>query len=336
MSGVDARRRAGLFLAVLAAGFCLSCSGPVVTAVGNSNDMVVVGDAGRPSTTLLVSAMETPSEWLIGEPAFDTVVTGADRVGDLRNIRHVVLVGTWDSDVAHLARQAFPRLGREDPVMLRTTRDVWAKRQVVGVLLAETEKQLAAYIEERRSELASAFERASINRLADDLRETAEEAGMAGALQERFGWSIAPPTGYDFFTTSSEEGFVFFRRTGPDRSVFVYWTEGGDDLVTADFALTTREELAAKYYDGDETERRRPLLTETVDFLGFDAVRISGWWGNKELVGGGPFRTYCFRVEPQGRVYLLDVSLFAPSYDKIPLMRNLDAVAHTFTPALPD
>jgi hypothetical protein len=170
-----------------------------------------------------------------------------------------------------------------------------------------------------------------VTRLADRLKEDADESGMTRALEERFGWSIAPPTGYDFFTTDAEEGFVFFRRTRPDRTIFVHWESGGPDLVSEEHVLSSREELAMRYFDGDVIERQRPLITERVDFLGRRAVRVSGWWGNRELVGGGAFRTYCFHEPTQGRVYIVDASLFAPGFDKTSLMRNLDAIAHTFS-----
>ena len=90
-------------------------------------------------------------------------------------------------------------------------------------------------------------------------------------------------------------------------------------------------EKFARYFDGDVIEWKRPVEVEQVDFLGRPAVRVSGWWGNRTLVGGGPFRTYCFYEPSSERVYLLDISLFAPGVDKTALMRNLDAIAHTFS-----
>jgi hypothetical protein len=149
-------------------------------------------------------------------------------------------------------------------------------------------------------------------------------------LSERYGWSLSPPTGYDLISSAASQGFVFLRRTQPDRNLFVCWRKGGSELVTKDFALGMRQELARRYYDGDEIEWKRPLAADTVSFAGTTALRLSGWWANTRLLGGGPFRLYCFAVADQGRVYLVDESLFAPGMDKVPLMRNLEAIAHTF------
>ncbi len=312
-----------------------SCSGPVVTAVGNSNDLVIIHPSGQSAIgELMADVMQAKSTWLLGEPLFKPVLTTPGGARDLRNIRHVLLVGTWeDDDLSRLVRQAFVRSDEDAPPRLWVTDDVWAKRQVVGAVVARDADALRAFLNENGDAVVREFEMASLERLSANLSEISEESGHAAALRERFGWSVAPPSGYDFYTTDSEEGFVFFRRTSPDRSIFVYWTDGEEGLVSEQFVLGRREQLAARFYDGDEIEWKRPIDMERVEFLGRPAVRVSGWWANRTLVGGGPFRTYCFYEPTQKRVYLVDISLFAPSYDKTGFMRNLDAVAHTFTTA---
>ncbi|MBN2564223.1 MAG: DUF4837 family protein, partial [Candidatus Eisenbacteria bacterium] len=282
----------------------------------------------------VVSAMESPEGWLLDEPLFEPTLAIPKSARDSRNIRHIMLVGTWNEpDLVGLVRQAFPSLGPDDPVTLRMTEDVWAKGQLVGAIVGRTEADVLAFVSERGDQAARDFARAAVLRLARRLRNDGDASGMTAALEERFGWSIAPPTGYDFFTTNEAERFVFFRRVRPDRSVFVYWEEGQPDAITEELAIAWREELARRYYDGDTVERRRPLDVQRVDFLGRDAIRISGWWGNRELVGGGTFRSYCFYEPTQDRTYMIDTSLFAPGFDKISLMRNLDAIAHTFSSA---
>jgi len=323
---------ARLTVCLLAVAGLLSCSGPVVTAVGDSNELVIVHDQGSPRLAELVAgAMEAPCSWLLGEPAFRTTVTTFERSGDLKNLRHVLLVGTLDDGaVGNMARKLFPDLREDAPPTFSVTDDVWAKHQVVGAVVGADAEAVAAFLREHGDRVRADMDAAALAGLATSLRETAVRAGMAQAMFERFGWSVSPPTGYDFFTTDSGDGFVFFRRTGPDRTVFVYWTDGDAGFVSEQFALAKRDELGARYLDGDLIEWKRPVEADRIDFLGRSAVRVSGWWGNRTLVGGGPFRCYCFHDPSSERVYLVDVSLFAPGFDKTALMRNLDAIAHTF------
>ena len=309
-----------------------SCSGPVVTAVGDSNELVIVHDQGsRKLAGLVVDVMEARCSWLLGEPAFKTTLTTLERSGDLKNMRHLLLVGTLDDGaVGEMARKLFPDLIEDTPPTFSVTEDVWAKRQVVGAVVGADSRAVATFLREHGDRVRADMEEAALARLATSLRETAVRAGMAQAMSDRFGWSVSPPTGYDFYTTDSEDGFVFFRRTRPDRTVFVYWTNGGPGFVSEQFALSKRDELGVRYLDGDVIEWKRPVEAERIDFLGRSAVRVSGWWGNRTLVGGGPFRSYCFHEPSSERVYLVDVSLFAPAFDKTALMRNLDAIARTF------
>ncbi len=330
------RHRGGLarvIVYLLAVAGLLSCSGPVVTAVGDSDELVIIHDQGSPKLVeLVVDAMEARCSWLLGEPAFRTTLTTLERSGDLKNLRHVLLVGTLDGGaVGEMARKLFPDLRDDAPASFSVTEDVWAKRQVVGAVVGADSKAVATFLREHGDRVRADMEAAALARLATSLRETAVRAGMAQAMSERFGWSVSPPTGYDFYTTDSGDGFVFFRRTRPDRTVFVYWTDGAPGFVSEQFALAKRDELGARYLDGDVIEWKRPVEAERIDFLGLSAVRVSAWWGNRTLVGGGPFRSYCFHDPSTERVYLVDVSLFAPAFDKTGLMRNLDAIAHTFT-----
>ena len=326
-------RLASLIVYLLVLAGLLSCSGPVVTAVGDSNDLVIVHDEGASELVeLAVAAMETRCGWLIDEPAFKTTLTTLDESGDLKNLRHLLLVGTWDGgSVGKMVRKLFPGLKEDSPPTLLLTEDVWAKRQVVGAVVGASSGAVATFLRDHGDQIQADMEAAALARLSTSLREVAVGAGMAQAMSERFGWSISPPTGYDFYTTDAGDGFVFFRRTRPDRTVFVYWTNGAPGFVSDQFALSRREELAARYLDGDVIEWERPVEVEHIDFLGRPAVRVSGWWGNRTLVGGGPFRTYCFYEPSSERVYLLDISLFAPGFGKTALMRNLDAIAHTFS-----
>ncbi len=332
----DGMRKSVVLVACLSALVGLSCSGPTVSAVGESDDLVVVREEG--STTeadgLLLAVLEAEESWLLGESAFRATVATPEAFRRLTNRRHIMIVGTWDdAGVAELVRSRIGGLEPGDPPALRTVEDIWAKGQVVGAIMADSDAQLARYVEENRDAILSELEAAIMRRLVRILSERAAEGGAQEHLQERFGWSLSPPSGYDFIATHAGAGFVFFRRTRPDRTIFVYWQPGEARDVTEEFAIAKRSALADRYYDGDEMEWRREFAIDSLAFSGRPAVRLSGWWGNSELVGGGPFRSYCFYEESQGRVYLIDAALFAPGFDKMPLMRNLDAALHTFDTA---
>jgi hypothetical protein len=320
-----------ILLALLAAG----CGGPVVTAAGESDDLVIVRDAAAPAAArVLREVMESPVDWLLEEGAFRAAETEPERFKLYTNRRHLLLVGVWgEGGVEDLVGRRVEGLSRGGAPSLHVVRDIWAKGQVVGVIMGRSDEEIRRYVESAGEEILARFEGAVVERFAENLRHRASATGIEEALLARFGWALAPPKGYELFTTDDEERFAFFRRTGPDRTISIYWQDGEVGFASGEFAIAKRGELGERYFDGDEIEWRRELSIDSVQFAGRPAVRLSGWWANTELVGGGPFRTYCFFEPSQGRVYVIDVSLFAPGQDKVALMRNLDAVAHTFAPA---
>ena len=87
--------------------------------------------------------------------------------------------------------------------------------------------------------------------------------------------------------------------------------------------------LAWKYWDEDEIVEDALEVTGTA-FAGLPAVHLTGTWENKKYVIGGSFTSYCFTCQDCGRNYFIDAAVFAPGLDKLPLMRELEAILVTF------
>ena len=66
--------------------------------------------------------------------------------------------------------------------------------------------------------------------------------------------------------------------------------------------------------------------------FGVDGIALHGLWENDVYVIGGPFEAWAFYCPEQDRTYLVDLSVYAPDRDKLPLQRVLRAVAGTFLP----
>jgi hypothetical protein len=322
-----------LLVSVLGLFMLPSCSERTIIATGESDDLVIIADPDMTPAALdsLRALVESRVTWLVNEQWFKPTVTTPSTAKDLLWRRHIVLLGVWGrGEVPALAAKRIDGLRPGEPAELRIEEDVWARGQVVGLILGLDEHDLLAYISGHRKEIIERLDAATVSRLARSLVENKSGLGAGVTVGETYGWSISPPSGYELITSAAGEGFVFLRRTGPDRNLFVCWREGGAELITRDFAVNLRQELTRRYYDGDEIEWGRPLEADTVSFAGTTALRLSGWWANKQLLGGGPFRLHCFAVPGQGRVYVVDESLYSPGMDKVPLMRNLDAIAYTF------
>ena len=69
---------------------------------------------------------------------------------------------------------------------------------------------------------------------------------------------------------------------------------------------------------------------KVVDFNSRYAIRLDGVWQNEKHVMGGPFRSYGFYDENDGRLYMIDLAVYAPGERKYQYIRQLDGIASTF------
>lgn len=311
------------------------CTGPTMPAFGETDDLVIIMDqaAGSELRGELAAVFEAPDPWLVGESAFDVVFATPDQLSDHTNWRNLLFCGTWNGGrVGEVVRDRIPGVPLTDAATFATTTDVWAGRQVVATLMADSEERLVALL---RVQGASVRDRLITDvraRLVTALRRDAASSGFGAALEDRFGWSISVPEDYELDTGAERDGFIRFDRRRPDRYVFVSWRPGAAGEVTREYALAERDRICSLYHDGDTVQERRPALADTVLLGGLPALRLRGWWGNTELGGGGPFVSYCLYAPDDARIYYIDASLFAPGIDKAPLMRHLDGVLMTFRP----
>jgi hypothetical protein len=156
---------------------------------------------------------------------------------------------------------------------------------------------------------------------------------------------------YDFLLAKDTTDFVWLRRILSDswRSVFVHYIDNASPaMLDPEWIYATRDSLTREYVQGNlggfvEIDRRRPLTTREVDFLGRFGYETRGLWhmvgedenGNRVPFGmGGPFVSYAFYDEPSGRLYLIDGMVFAPNHGKRDFLRHMEVIAHTFRTAV--
>jgi hypothetical protein len=60
-------------------------------------------------------------------------------------------------------------------------------------------------------------------------------------------------------------------------------------------------------------------------------VRLEGAWSSSDFDGGGPFRCWFIPDPARGRVYCVDLLVYAPNQAKMAHFRQLEAVLSTFS-----
>ena len=160
-----------------------------------------------------------------------------------------------------------------------------------------------------------------------------EQKDIENRLLERHGWTIRVQHDYFVAVDSTEIRYVWLRRFDPQRWLSVYYEPVDDpSILSKEWLLEKRAEFSKSFYKGDYVYQDTLIkVTEkTVDFNGRYAIRLDGVWQNDEEVMGGPFRIYGFYDENDGRIYLIDLAVYAPGERKYPFLRQLVGIASTF------
>lgn len=219
-------------------------------------------------------------------------------------------------------------LGRE-PHGWRVVQAVWARGQTVLVVHSADPAGFPAWLHEHGREILEAYEAGIISSLRDAVLAIGERTDMGDYLERNYGFTLRIPK--DYQTGEDAEGRVVrCSRVIQDeipRFVFVHWMPASAAPDTEMELLALRDSLGLAYYDGDRVELDRSFARPGT-FQGRPAILLEGIYQNEKHLYGGPFRSFAFtRGE---RFYFIDVSVYNPPGDKLPYLREVLAIAHTF------
>ena len=234
--------------------------------------------------------------------------------------------------------------------------DLWRRDQRVYFITARSADDLVNALEERGQRVRRTFKRITLDRMQDEMFEKARQQNLEDSLMQRHGFAVNVQHDYQIALeeTTDSTGFVWLRRVLTDtwRNVFVYYIEDASpSRISPEWISTTRDSLTRKYVQGNvagfmRIDYRRPLTSQQTSFEDRFGYEMRGLWhmvAHKdslnadppdrtflEMGGGGPFLTYAFYDQASDRVYLIDGAVFAPSYDKLPFVRQMEVIAKTF------
>ena len=327
-------KKALILLALLSLILTLSCQEQMIAAFGsNSGITIVTTPRCEEIARTLAASLEREIVTVQYERAYDVtlITTGDYKNHDSR--KNIILIDYLEpaSDVskAILSLSA----GRKDEVRSGETsifhrEDRWAMGQVVVGIAAPSEEGLRAFVDGRNEDIFLYVEAVVQARLNRSLFKAGEQELVTERLASTYGWSLRLPPRYEVDDKYADQRVVKILNDKPARMVTVYWEDGEwtDPVATC---VERKKMLAWKYWDEDEVVEDALKISEAT-FLGSPAVHLTGTWENRKYVIGGTYTSYCFTCPDCGRNYFIDAAVFAPGLDKLPLMRELEAILVTF------
>lgn len=233
-------------------------------------------------------------------------------------------------------------------------KDLWMQDQVVVYATAPTDSALAAQIHSAGPRLRDAFSALARKRTTDEMFDKARQTNIEDSLFAEHGFAVGIQ--HDYFEAQDttfvtpdglRAGFVRFRRlAGQDswRDFFVYYEEDPRlNRLSPDSIRAVRNRLTERFIRGtrdnsyitieDRDPVRRPVEIDTVGLGGRFAIETRGTWRLTGDAMGGPFVSYGFYDEDQGRFYLIDGMVYGPRYtipEKREFLRQMESIAYTF------
>ncbi len=266
-------------------------------------------------------------------------IPNADDMDKYTLHRNLMFVATLDSKgpIADLLTRSLSSSGALESVkkgqnFLFKKENLWAENQLILMLTSVNADSLNRKIKRYKNQIFDLYFNRYLLQLKREMYRRLEQKKLEKELLKKYQWQVRVQHDYFIAWESPDTGFVFLRRTLPERWLYVRWLDSDNpSLITKAWVLNQRDSVGVWFYGGDKVNRQY-VKTQEVNFLGRRALRVDGLWENDQKVAGGPFREYVFYDEPTSRIYILDEAVFDPRdvYGKLPYLLQLDVMAHTF------
>ncbi len=211
--------------------------------------------------------------------------------------------------------------------------DPWATYQTVLVVASRDKNSLGSLLRNKTEKIRNLFEESSRKRILRRNRYKGLNTQLMNAYRERFGFSLEIPN--DFKQNQLQpEGFpgLELLQSAPSRGISISWLNTED----VDWLMDQRDALHLMRAEMGEKLHSEEIIPETFVWsksrLGkHDVLKLEGAWTSTSFAGGGAFWCYFIPDPGHNRVLCLDLLVYGPGMEKMPMFRNLAAIASSFT-----
>ncbi len=258
------------------------------------------------------------------------VAVGDTLWDDMRLFQQVVVMGSRQDEVVARLADSADRSDAQPPAVLQA-RDVWARNQLVTVLLLPEGGQAEA-VSEALPRLFARLYQDYDDWITRRMYTTGVNDSLGAALQE-YGFTLQVPNVYEVSVVDRTFRFANPYRMGESdllRSLVLTWREG-TQAVTVDSLRAWRERIDETIYDPPHDFLDEGARFDTLEVANRTALEFRGVWQDRsEFPAAGPFVARAVICPGQGRTYYMDGWIYAPGQDKYPYMRQVEILMDSF------
>ncbi len=298
---------------------------------GRTNEIIVVtnsdelwkGEAGDTIKALFGQELEGMPQ---AESAFDMVHIPAAQFSNLYQTHHNIFI----LDINPTTQKP----------IVETKVDFWAKPQrVIKITVPDKDAFYQEFAENRETFIQLFNENEWVR--TGNTHAAFEDEKLRKQLVKSYRVSMVFPKA--FYVAATTNNFVWLRREADKYSqgIFMYFYPYTDTIAfNAARIIQLRDSVTKKYIPGPtdgsymKTAAIVPPIKKQVNFNDNFAVEMRGLWELEGDFMGGPFVSYTFLDPRHNRIITLDGYVYFPGQDKKNLIRQVEAILHSFN--IPD
>ncbi len=314
----------------------------ILMAAGSYGDLAVVvnDEAMKPMARQFLGRFNTQTTFVIKpEGNFKPDVYGPDRWDTAKGYKNALFLihigqGSGAEKQARklISDEAWQRINAGSGGVVQV-KDPWSTYQYLVVVASRDRNSLASLLNKNLETIQELFDDNNRDRILRRNRHDGLQLALMDKYRRDLGFFMEIPGEYtqNQYRPDGYAGLELMRN-GPSRGISISWIESANpvrDLANFGMLGRLREQMGTKLHNEE-------ILPETfvwneAEIGGVASVKLEGAWNSNKFVGGGPFWSYFIPDEAQGRIYCVDILVYAPGMDKMNFFRRMAAVASSFT-----
>lgn len=332
-----------LFCGLALAGGCgLDDEKAILMAAGSYGDVAIAlsDEALRPATDRFLAAFNPQVTFVIQpETVFKVDVFGPDHLDAARGYKNVILVvrmgsgGAVEKQARRLvSREAWQKMEQTGGGIVQVP-DPWATYQLAVVVVARDVNGLGSILRNNPDKLRGIIEEENRDRILRRARHDGLQDGLMSRYWREIGFWMEIPAEFrqNQFRPDGFPGLELITNA-PSRGITISWRDTAEPtafLADADVMVALRTEMGQVLHKEELVPESFTWSRDTVGDV--PCVRLEGAWNSTDFDGGGPFRCWFIPDKARGRLYCVDLLVYAPGQDKMMHFRRLEALLSTFT-----